>query len=53
MKLGLRAALILAPMFGAIAYMATLDLGVAGVATLAGGVAGGAFFAFADRFGRR
>lgn len=53
MKIALRAGLIVAPIAGAIALMATLDPLTGVVATLLGGVATGAFFGAADWLGRR
>jgi uncharacterized membrane protein len=52
-KIALRAGLIVAPISGAIALMATLNPLTAVVATLLGGVATGAFFGVADWLGRR
>ena len=44
MRIGVRAALIFAPLCGGIALLATLDLGIAATATLVGGGVAGAFF---------
>jgi len=53
MRIGLRAGLIIAPLCGGIALMATLDPTVAVLATLVGGAATALFFAGADHLGRR
>lgn len=44
MRIGVRAALIFAPLCGGIALFATLNLGIAAIATLGGGMVAGVFF---------
>lgn len=44
MRIGVRAALIFAPLCGGIALFATLNPGIATIATLGGGIVAGAFF---------
>jgi hypothetical protein len=53
MRIALQAGMIFAPLCGGIAFVATLDLGIAVIATLAGGIFAGTFFGIAARLGGR